>query len=621
MLSELSELPELIEWLPFGFARPWWLLALLPNLLLCWYLYRHMKKYSGWEALLPANLRKVALQQQSARRYSGRYLLLGLCWSLALLALAGPAWESDDGIERSDQAALIVVLQVSRSMLSTDLPPNRLEQARRKVQDIMHAFPERRIALIAYAGSAHLVAPLTRDHSTLLNLLGALHPDIMPVRGQQADQALSLAHQLLRDLPPDSAQVLLLTNGLDESEQKLVDATAEQLGDRLRVLGIGTADGAPVPLAEGGFMRDEQGRILLPQLDENALGHFARRHGGEYAHLTVDDNDIQYLLAGVSAGDQVTQTQQRQWLDQGHWLLLLLVPLAAFGARRGWLALLLVALWLPPPASAMSWQDLWQRPDQQAATLILNGKPAEAAARFDDPQWRAWSLLQAGEYAAAAREYAALAAAEPENAENHFAQGTALALDGEYQAALDAFEQTLIRAPEHTAARHNRQRVEAYLIELEQQSEQQQDEQEQSAEGAGSNDTDQQNAEENTQSAEQVTLTESEAAQTANQQSAISTNNSPTATQDSNTTSEDNEPTTNGGPIEQSPSDLEEEESLLDSTPSDSSNSASSFTKGYNAEQQQALQQWLRDIPDNPSELLRRKFLYQHLQQPDGRPR
>ncbi|MGY8811591.1 MAG: VWA domain-containing protein [Pseudomonadales bacterium] len=612
----LTELPEL---LPFSFIRPWWLLALLPNLLLCWYLYRHMKKYSGWEALLPANLRKVALQQRTGRRYSGRYLLLALCWTLALLALSGPAWESDDGIERSDQAALVVVLQVSRSMLSTDLAPNRLEQARRKVQDLMRAFPERRVALIAYAGSAHVVAPLTRDHSTLLNLLGALHPDIMPVRGQQADQALALAHQMLSDLPPDSAQVLLLTNGLDESEEKIADATAKQIGERLRVLGIGTADGAPVPLAEGGFMRDAQGRILLPQLDESALSHFARRHGGEYAHLTIDDNDIQYLLADAPAAGQVALTQQRQWLDQGHWLLLLLVPIAAFGARRGWLALLLVALWLPPPASAMSWQDLWQRPDQQAAKLITDGKPAAAAERFRNPEWRAWSLLQAGDYSAASSAYGVLATAEPENAEYHFAQGTALALDGDYPNALDAFEQTLIRAPEHTAARHNRQRVEAYLAELEQQADP--DTQAQAGEGPGSNGTDQQSAEDSAQNDEQSTMTDSEAAQPAGEQP-VSLSPGANGNQDSSAATDGAEDVTlDGNLIEQIPSAAEEEENLLDSTPGDGGGSASSLTKGYNAEQQQALQQWLRDIPDNPSELLRRKFLYQHLQQPDGRPR
>jgi len=602
-------LPDL---LPFSFLRPWWLLAIPPSLLLCAYLYRHMKKYSGWEALLPVNLRSALLRQQTGRAYVGRYLLLAACWMLGLLALAGPAWESDDGVERNDQAALVLVLQVSRSMLSTDLTPNRLERARHKIEDIMRAFPERRIGLIAYAGSAHLVAPLTRDHATLQNLLGVLHPDIMPARGQQADQALTLAAQLLSDLPPDSAQVLLLTNGLGEQEQSMADATAAKLGERLRVLGIGTADGAPVPLAEGGFMRDEQGRILLPQLDESVLSHFARRHGGEYARLSINDDDIQSLLSDAPSGDQLVQSQKSQWLDQGHWLLLLLLPLAALGARRGWVGLLLIALWLPPPVSAMSWQDLWLRPDQQAARLLAEGEPTAAASRFDDPQWRAWALLQAGDYAAAGAAYRALANLEPENAEYHFAEGTALALNAEYEKALDAFEQTLIRAPEHTAARHNRQRVEAYLAELKKQQDSEEQDQpsnvpdgtsgaqvDQSADAGESND---EPPSDNTEQAQALV----------EQQSAGNdTTSSAGQTADIGDTS---------ALLSEQILSNDLDESLLDNAGADS-DGASLPARGYNAEQQQALQQWLRDIPDNPAELLRRKFLYQHLQQPDGRPR
>lgn len=599
--------------LPFSFLRPWWLLALPPTLLLCGYLYRHMKKYSGWEALLPVNLRGALLQQQQGRRYAGRYLLLALCWTLALFALAGPAWESDEGVERSDQAALVLVLQVSRSMLSTDLTPNRLEQARHKVEDILRAFPERRIGLIAYAGSAHLVAPLTRDHATLKNLLGVLHPDIMPARGQQADQALVLAAQLLSSLPPDSAQVLLLTNGLSEAEQSVADNTAEQLGERLRVLGIGTADGAPVPLAEGGFMRDEQGRILLPQLDESVLSHFARRHGGEYARLSVDDSDIQYLLAPASGGDELLQTEQRQWLDQGHWLLLLLVPIAALGARRGWLGLLLIALWLPPPVSAMGWQDLWQRPDQQGAELLQQGQPAAAASHFEDPQWRAWALLQAGDYAAASQAYGALADSEPENAEFHFAEGTALALKGDYPDALDAFEQTLIRAPEHTAARHNRQRVEAYLAELAEQEKEQ--------------DADSETATDEAENGSGATADQASDSDTGHDdESAANSEETPTSGDQTANGTESNAPQTSessseatAGLNEQRASDELEDD--LPGTSTADSTGAPLPARGYNVEQQQALQQWLRDIPDNPAELLRRKFLYQHLQQPDGRPR
>lgn len=591
--------------LPLTFLRPLWLLGIIPLLTLCWYLYRHRRQRSGWDALLPASLRKALVEGQPRGHFVGRYVLLAAVWTLSLIALAGPAWESRDTVQREDSASLIMVLQVSRSMLSNDLLPTRLERAKRKIRDILDRYPDRRVALIAYAGSAHLVAPLTRDHATLINLLDALHPDIMPVRGQQADQALLLAADLRAEHGDSATQVLLLSNGIDDLDPDRLELAADRLGDSLQVIGIGTADGAPVPLAEGGFMRDDQGRILLPRLNEPELVEFAYSHGGRYARMSLDDSDIDQLLHSDVAA-QHASAQERQRSDQGHWLLLLLLPLVALGARRGWLMLLLGALWLPYPASAMSWDDLWQRPDQRAASLYAEGRPADAAALFEAPEWRARALLDSGDYAAAAQVWGELVEQQPDNAELHFSQGIALALAGDYQAALAAFEQTLTRAPDHTAARYNRQRVEAYLAELREQqdptadAEPEPDEQAPEATGGASSDTD--------DSAPAEISTEQE-------QGADSTNNAgATATDTSSSDDSAGETTANNSVAGE-----------LTDSPDQEDKAAAAVGGGAGGrrqiEQRQAVQQWLRDIPDNPAELLRRKFLYQHLQQNDGRPR
>lgn len=590
-------------YLPFTFLRPLWLLGVLPALALCWYLYRHRRRRSGWDSLLSPALRRALVEGQPGRLYIGRYLLLASIWTLSLITLAGPAWESADTVQREDSASLIMVLQVSRSMLSNDLQPTRLERAKRKIRDILQRYPDRRVALVAYAGSAHLVAPLTRDHTTVINLLDALHPDIMPVRGQQADQALLLAADLRAEHGDSATQVLLLSSGIDDIDPERLDLAADRLGSSLQVIGIGTADGAPVPLAEGGFMRDDQGRILLPRLNEPALVEFARSEGGRYARMSLDDSDIEQLLESELAAQQAN-AEQRQRSDQGHWLLLLLLPLVALGARRGWLLIVLCALWLPQPASAMSWADLWQRPDQQAAALMADGKPAEAAALFEDPQWRARALLDSGDYAAAAAIWGALVEQQPDNAELHFSHGTALALAGDYQQALAAFEQTLTRAPDHTAARHNRQRVEAYLAE---QREQQPEQEDTPADadttpnaptgGSGEEAEDGGNAAETSTGAEQG-----------------SDSNGTSGNQASSASTAEDAPADGGGSA--TAGELTDSPEL-----EDNSNAGGGAGSRRQIEQRQAVQQWLRDIPDNPAELLRRKFLYQHLQQNDGRPR
>ncbi|MGI3130452.1 VWA domain-containing protein [Halopseudomonas pachastrellae] len=602
-------MPESV--MPFAFLRPLWLLGLIPALLLCGYLYRHHRQHSGWDALLPANLRKALLQHQTGRHYMGRYLLLACVWSLSLVILAGPAWESDNTQRREDSGSLILVLQVSRSMLSNDLPPTRLEQAKRKIRDLLQRYPDRRVALIAYAGSAHLVAPLTRDHGTLRNLLDALHPDIMPVRGQQLDQALQLAADMRSQRGDSATQVLLLASSIEGVSSDSLSVSARELGAALRIIGIGTADGAPIPLAEGGFMRDDQGRILLPRLDEQAMLDFARSEGGDYRRLSADERDLQQLLADTSSQpSDVGLSVQRQ--DQGHWLLLLLLPLAALGARRGWLLLILCALWLPLPANALGWQDLWQRPDQQASALLQAGQAAEAAGRFEDPQWRAWALLQAGDYRAAADAWGALANAEPDNAHYHFSQGTALALAEDYQGALLAFEATLTQAPDHTAARHNRQQVEAYLASLQEQA----DPDEESAQEQPANE----NAEPDTQPGgnnpgEAEVDGASDSGQASSGESSSAGSLDPAASNQGSSSGESQGQSTGALPGEL----IASPEDAGDATQHGGSGGGGSSRQQI--EQQQAVQQWLRDIPDNPAELLRRKFLYQHLQQPDGRPR
>ncbi|WP_321346716.1 VWA domain-containing protein [Halopseudomonas oceani] len=592
--------------LPLTFLRPLWLLGVLPALALCGYLYRHRRQRSGWDGLLPSTLRKALVEGQPGRLYAGRYMLLAAIWTLSLITLAGPAWESTDTVQREDSASLILVLQVSRSMLSNDLQPTRLERAKRKIRDILQRYPDRRVALIAYAGSAHLVAPLTRDHTTLINLLDALHPDIMPARGQQADQALLLAANLRAEHGDSATQVLLLSSGIDDIDPERLELAADRLGQSLQVIGIGTADGAPVPLAEGGFMRDDQGRILLPRLNEPELIEFARSEGGSYARMSLDDSDIGQLLESDFAAQQAN-AEQRQRSDQGHWLLLVLLPLVALGARRGWLLVAVCALWLPQPASAMSWSDLWQRPDQQAAALLANGKPAAAAALFDDPQWRAQALLDSGDYAAAAAVWGALAEQQPDNAELHFNHGTALALAGDYQQALAAFEQTLTRAPDHTAARHNRQQVEAYLAE--QQAQQNEAEDQASEPQPQSGDTSGGTGSETEDNAGAVADTTTETNQGSDSSSSASATGNRTDGDEIGT--ETRNDGTAGGELTDSP-ELE-----------GSSSAAVGGGAGSRRqiEQRQAVQQWLRDIPDNPAELLRRKFLYQHLQQNDGRPR
>ena len=595
-------MPELLG---LSFARPLWLLALLPAAIVLVLLYRRGWRQSGWEQLLPASLRPWLLKQHPGGSHALRFVLLGLIWTLAILALAGPVMDSTNPPRRLPDTAVVMVLDVSRNMLSDDLAPDRLQRAKHKIRTLMQDYPDSQLALVAFAGSAHRVTPLSRDRNTLRSLLTALEPDIMPVDGQNLDQALVLARQMLAGQPQSTSRVLLLTSGLDSAEREVLAGHAQELGAQLAILGVGTAAGAPVPLPEGGFMRDSEGRILLPRLNGQQLAAVARQHGSRYHGITVGNRDLDYLLQFRHAIPGTDSSDRCLPLDQGHWLVLLLLPLAALGARRGWLGVLLIAAWLPPPAQALSWADLWQRPDQQAMQLLEQQQPAAAAERFADPAWRAWALYQAGDYEQAAAAWAALAAAEPDNPEYHFNRGTAQAMAGDYQPALEAYEQTLTRDPGHTAARHNRDIIEALLEQLRRQ----QAEQQPSEDGSGEGDAAQPGAQDG--------ATGSQSASNGNGNETATAAPTPGQGESSETTDSSTPMTGPMSPGGSGDGQMPTQESSS-THPADGSSGPRGPQQGPDGaalEQRQALQQWLREIPDDPAELLRRKFLHQHLQQ------
>ncbi|MDX9687559.1 VWA domain-containing protein [Halopseudomonas formosensis] len=596
------------ELLGFTLLRPWWLLALLPAAILLVQLHRHGWQHSDWEQLLPRPLHQWLLRRQAGGSRGLRFAALGLTWTLVIVALAGPAVETGAESRRVDDNALVVVLDLSRNMLANDLPPDRMERARLKIRSLIQDYGDSQLSLIVYAGSAHRVTPLSNDHATLTNLLGALSPDIMPSDGQNLGAALDMARQTIAPLPSKGSQILLVTSGLDNGARDVLAEHARQLGPQLSILGVGTRSGAPVPLSEGGFLRDDQGRILLPRLNSQQLGNLAREHGARYHEITTSDRDLHYLLRPLQSSGTAATGDRVLLVDHGHWLVLLLLPIAALGARRGWLGLLLCALLLPQDALAFSWNDLWQRPDQQAMQLLQDQQPAAAAQRFRDPEWRAWALYQAGEHAAAAEEWATLSHIQPDNPEYLFNRGTALAMAGDYSAALEAYEHALTLDPTHQGARHNRDALEDFLEKLrEQQEQQQQGDADEAADGdqsAGQNGgQDSGTGNGTTQGGPGAQEAADGAGDQAPGQDPGATGSSRAVTGSLSTDGEaanGNDPGTEDG-----------------EAPASANRSR---LPRQTLERQQELEQWLREIPDDPAELLRRKFLYQHLQQQDTTP-
>lgn len=591
----------------FHWLRPWWLLALVPVVLLAFALLRQRRAARQWQALIAANLLPFLLDGKTIRHSPWQIWLLALAWIIATLALAGPAWEKRTLPVQKNENALVIILDLSPSMMTEDLKPSRLVRARLKIADILRERRDGVTALVVYAGDAHVVAPLTDDSATINSLLSALHPNIMPVAGSNTEAAVERAMDLLRDAGANTGDLLLLTDGVVADAQAAIRRQLQNSQMRLSVIGVGGESPAPIPGSQGSFVRDQHNNIVTTQLNIAELRTLAEQNGGRYSTLRNDNRDIAWLTAQRTEMSDVSLQLEREfdgWFDRGHWLVFLLLPIVLYCFRRG---VLVVLLWLPasllyaPESHAFEWRDLWLTRDQQGQRAFEEGKPDTAAENFRDPLWKASAHYRAGDYDAAAKLYA-----ESDSAQAHYNRGNALSKGGKLEEGIKAYEEALQRQPDFPEAADNLELVRK-LLEQQQQDQQNQDgEQDQDQQDQEQGD-DQQDAQDgdgdpNNQSDRPGEQDESEADNQDQQQSDDQ--------QDGNESQDDEERNGDGNDEAEAeqPDAADSEEDI------DAQNQM--LAEGeLTDEQQQALEQWLRRVPDDPSGLLRNKFRYQHNQQ------
>jgi Ca-activated chloride channel family protein len=602
----------------FHFLRPEWLLALILLGVVLWLLRRRGYQSGNWRAVIDARLLPYVLSADGTGSVNRLPWILGVVASLAIIALAGPTWEKRQQSMYQQRSALVVALDLSRSMDATDIRPTRLTRARHKIVDILNLRKEGQSALVVYAADAFAVTPLTSDVETILALLPDLETGLMPSQGTRADRALERALELFDNSAVRRGDVLLVTDGISDLEVQRIEALLEEHpGQRLSVLAIGTADGGPVPLKNGGFLKDRQGAIVITRLNAENMRHIASLGSGAFATISSDDIDINTLNYIMETGldDSDAQLSDRSadlWRELGPALLLFALPLAALAFRRGliWLAPIYLLV-LPPDASALDWQSLWQNSDQQALQLYREGRHQQAAELFSDEAWQATAKYRAGDYSAAAESWQ-----QQEGEAADYNRANALALQGQYQNALAAYDRLLKQSPDHQDARFNRQAIEDWLKQQQDGQQQQQSgesdgptyrdgqqQQQQSGESGGDPQQGQQsgrepgdsNPGEESKQGEQGT----DAPQSGSDQARGETADGQSEDQSQQGSQEDR-------PEGQEPGESESQQD---------SDSVANLDQQMS---EQAAEQWLRKIPDDPGGLLRRKFLYQYRQRGDA---
>lgn len=556
------------------FVRPLWLLALLPCAWLVYRFVQYQRTASGWASAIDESLLRAQLAPGTSTSRRGISALLALALFVATIALAGPAWQRLPQAVEQKRDALVIVVDMSLSMFAQDIAPSRLVRARQKIVDILRLREEGFTALVAYAGDAHAVAPLTDDTRTIENLVAALSPQMMPLAGSSPGAGIEIAQELLANAGISDARILLVTDGIDE-----IGSVTRHSNPRLpiSILGVGTAEGGSIPLdfanQPGRVLRDEENDVILARLDAERLQSIAELAHGHYADLSLDDRDIKATLPTLDLDEEASLSDRRfdAWADMGPYLVLVLVPLMLLAFRRGALAVLLVGV-LIPDARAGLWDDLWQRRDQQAHTALNHGAPEEAAVLFEDPDWKAAAQYRMGEFERAENHFR-----KDESATGYYNRGNALAQTGQLDKALEAYNRTLELDPDHEDAAFNKA-----LIEQAQQEEQ----------GESSDSEDQESQDNNNEESEQDREQQSESDNSESQQQEESED-------PSQSDSEDGEQQEQEQSQDQAAEEQTEEEQQAEEA------------QEATDEQKAAMEQWLRRVPDDPGGLLRRKFKYE----------
>jgi Ca-activated chloride channel homolog len=221
------------------FLRPWWLAALIPAVLLVALILHRERAEAKWGGTIAPHLLKHLVVTPKGRRRIRPVWLVAAGLALAILALAGPAWRRELPPFVEDKAPLMIALDVSASMGQTDVAPSRLERAKQKVRDLLAARAGARTGLVAYAGTAHLVMPLTDDSAVIEPFLAALTPGLMPVQGERAMEAVSLAANALKT-EAISGTILVIAGGLSDADPTAVQQAAGR--NSLLILGVAPPD-------------------------------------------------------------------------------------------------------------------------------------------------------------------------------------------------------------------------------------------------------------------------------------------------------------------------------------------------------------------------------------------
>lgn len=479
-------LPDFSSLEYFHFLRPWWALAFLSYGFL-WLMHRRKSAANqAFDGIIAPHL----LEHLKVRRFDSKWFspqsFIAVLLLLSIIIMMGPSWRQQASPLSEDESALVILLDVSASMSQRDTQPSRLARAKQKIGDLLALRPDKRAALVVFAGSAHTVLSLTNDQQILQQYLAAIEPGIMPRPGKFPEYALAEVDEILRHNTA-AATILLIGDGPGSDTSAAFQTYFDSHQHQLLILGVGT---------------DKPQEGLIPR-ETKALERLASISGGQFVAVTVDDGDVRSIARNVARHFVIVDDSALPWLDSGYPLVFPVLLLFLMWFRQGWtlswLWLLAPIILLQPvePTHAQDiagnaadesktveqpvdqtehvirWlTDLWLTPDQQGWLLMKRTHYAEAANRFEDLRWKALAYYYDEQFMLAAEYFS-----RSDSDDALFNEANARAHARDYVRARDRYDRLLARNPDYPGAADNRKTVQDIIDEINRISESQQQEQ------------------------------------------------------------------------------------------------------------------------------------------------
>jgi Ca-activated chloride channel family protein len=309
------------------FLRPWWFLLFIPFITISVVQWRSGDLGRQWKGVIAPHLLPHMLVSGNQRRLFSPLWIQAIAIPILIIALAGPSWSRGESPFAVDSASLVIAVDLSDSMSSNDLQPDRLQRGRSKILELSKARGDAYTGLVAYAGTGHMVLPLSNDSNMLLYYLDAMQVGMLPKRGKSPDMIIP---QVTVMLGSEGGTLLIVTDGAPESSLEAFGHLRDKNSIQVIVWGMGKTQEALNIDADRGLKSD-----ALP-IDEESLIALAETSGGVYQRVSKDDEDVNLILQQIDRHYELSGDSSRPWLDGGYYFVGPVMLLFLLWFRKGW---------------------------------------------------------------------------------------------------------------------------------------------------------------------------------------------------------------------------------------------------------------------------------------------